>query len=140
MPWKKKTIRTVGPEAPVTHLEIRHMFLRAVAAPVAFAVVTSGAVGAVVWYQALQHSREREHNECILAWQRYDSRIGVRNHFINDRADFLDEVIEVFRVPEPYATAARVELNAQGMRSLEENLPTLVVPNCNRPPDDEVVP
>lgn len=118
MPWRKSTIREVGPEAPVTHREIRKMMLRVVIPVCAITLATSVGAGGLAYYLGQQRTCENE-------WTRYKAREGVRAHFTNE----LMRVLVVSNAGEQI----RSVLIAAEQQQLDADLPSYPVPDCRDP-------
>lgn len=138
MPWRKRTIRALGPEAPVTHSEIRKLMLRVVMPVCAVTLTTSVAAGALSYWQGpvqrgrddAARTRENAAAICEGQWQRYLGREGVRDHFMNE----LERILEVTQTPDPLRTAL---LEAE-QRQLDIDLPASELPDCPFP--DSITP
>jgi uncharacterized protein HemX len=117
VPWRMKTIRQVGPEAPVTHREIRKVVFEMLAA-CAITLATSVGAGGLAFHLGQQRTCENE-------WTRYKAREGVRAHFRNE----LMRVLVVSDADEQIRSA----LVAAEQQQLDADLPSYPVPDCRDP-------
>lgn len=132
MPWRKRTIAVVGPEAPVTHREIRRMMLLLVIPLCAITLVTSVGAGALAYHEgaqrahdSAQRSRDNAAAICSAEWQRFQGREGIRTHFMNE----LSRVLVVTGAHDPTRTA----LLAAEQKQIDADLPSYPPPTCPNP-------
>lgn len=127
MPWRQKTIRAVGPTAPVTHQEIRRLVLHLVIPVCVVTLGTSISAGAFAYRLGLQRDADNRHSICAGEWQRFEGREGLRTHFANE----LEKVLAITGLPE----SLRAQLVKAEMDQLNTDLPAYSRPTCARPVD-----